>query len=920
MPLDKNAIIRDAQKYTARGQIEKAVAEWQKLLRESPNDGNIYNTIGDLYLRIKAQKEAIESYRKAAGIFQKDGFTLKALALYKKIININPNQIDAMISLAELNAERGLIGNANENYLVVAEYYTKEGAVSRALEIYERMVNINPDNINLRMKLAEMYIREGRQEDGIKKYIDSAAAYSEKGDIQKAKELYNKALSYRPKDLETLKGLCIVYQKEGNHKESFEIIRKAKELFPDRKDVLILYGKSGFHAGRLEEAKTVLVKYLNVETGDREAREYLAKIYLKEGNKDSSIEEYRTILNALMQKNELEGAISLLEQMIDIDHENPNLHHNLADVYRKLGRERDVKKEYEFLVSIYINQGDSEKATNILKSLIEMDPANMEFRRKLEEMQRAAEEIPPIPTFVEKPFEEEIVKEVEPQEVIKIVPEKLEVKKESEALAEADVYMRYGLVERAIGIIRNFLDVNPGSIKSHIMLKDIFKIQGMKNEFVEECLTLADIYQKAGNEDVRLGILNEALEIEPEDKRILGILRPEALTEMVELTVSEKEIVPEEVSKPVEIEEEVIPEVSPEKEAIPDVIEEWIAEADFYAQQGLAEDAIKVYREILNMQPENEDIQKKIEALSEVEEEAEDITFGEKEHEPFVFEEPQKVEEEEITLIKEKPEAIVFEEPLKEVEEEITFIKEETEPVISEEPQKVNEEEIPLMKDELLEEEIPFMKEEKEEIPFMKEEPQAVVIEESNEEFIDFAAELKEEMEAQVPESPFGDKNLQEIFQEFKKGVDREVGEKDYETHYNLGIAYKEMGLIDEAINEFQTVARDPSWHVQASSMLGFCFLEKELYQLAIKEFMKAINSVEEGTDEYLSLKYDLGDVYEKAGMLEEALGIYTDIYGINTKFREVTSRIDNLKKRVGDIKLPSKKAQKTKKDRVSYL
>ena len=898
MPLDKNSIIRDAQKYTARGQIEKAVAEWQKLLRESPNDGNIYNTIGDLYLRIKAQKEAIESYRKAAGIFQKDGFTLKALALYKKIININPNQIDAMISLAELNAERGLIGNANENYLVVAEYYTKEGSVSRALEIYERMVNINPDNINLRMKLAEMYIREGRQEDGIKKYIDSAAAYFEKGDIQKAKELYNKALSYRPKDLETLKGLCIVYQKEGNHKESFEIIKKAKELFPDRKDVLILYGKSGFHAGRLEEAKTVLVKYLNVETGDREAREYLAKIYLKEGNKDASIEEYRTILNALMQKNELEGAISLLEQMIDIDHENPNLHHNLADVYRKLGRERDVKKEYEFLASIYINQGDSEKATNILKSLIEMDPANMEFRKKFEEIQRAAEEIPAIPTFVEKPFEEGIVKEAEPQEVIKIVPEKLEGKKESEALAEADVYMRYGLVERATGIIRDFLNLNPGSIKSHIMLKDIFKIQGMKNEFVEECLTLADIYQKTGKEDERLGILNEALEIEPEDKRILGILRPEALTEMIEPAVSEKEAVIEEVSKPVEIEEEVIPEVSPEKKAMPDVIEEWIAEADFYAQQGLAEDAIKVYREILNLQPGNEDIQKKIEALSEVEEEVEDITFGEKEHEPFVFEEPQK-----------------------EVEEEITFIKEKPEPVISEEPQKVKEEEIPLMKDELLEEEIPFMKEEKEEeIPFIKEEPQAVVLEESNDEFIDFAAELKEEMEAQVPESPFGDKNLQEIFQEFKKGVDREVGEKDYETHYNLGIAYKEMGLIDEAINEFQMVARDPSWHVQASSMLGFCFLEKELYQLAIKEFMKAINSVEEGTDEYLSLKYDLGDVYEKAGMLEEALSIYTDIYGINIKFREVTSRIENLKKRVGDIKLPSKKAQKTKKDRVSYL
>jgi len=135
------------------------------------------------------------------------------------------------------------------------------------------------------------------------------------------------------------------------------------------------------------------------------------------------------------------------------------------------------------------------------------------------------------------------------------------------------------------------------------------------------------------------------------------------------------------------------------------------------------------------------------------------------------------------------------------------------------------------------------------------------------------------------------------------------VGEKDYETHYNLGIAYKEMGLIDEAISEFQMVVKDPSWHVQASSMLGFCFMEKEFYQLAIKEFQKAIDAVDEGTDEYLSLKYDLANVYEKAGMLDEALSIYTDIYGINTKFREVTSRIERLKESVGEVKLTSKES-----------
>lgn len=869
MALDKNAIIRDAQKYTARGQIDKAITEWQKLLKETPNDGNIYNTIGDLYLRIKAQKEAIESYRKAAGIFQRDGFSLKAMALYKKIININPHNIDALISMAELNAERGLIGNANENYLAVAEYYTKEGSVSKALEIYERMVNLNPSNINLKLKLAEMYIKEGFPDDGVNKYIEAACAYIDKGDIQKAKDIYNKVIGYRPKNLDALKGLCNIYHKEGASKEAYETIKKAVDLFPHRKEVLLLYGKAAFHIDRLDEAKDIFLKLLNTDPENEEAREFLARVYLKEGNKEASLEEFRTVLDGLIKRDELESATALLQEMIDVDPENPNLHNSLIDIYRKLGKEEDIKKEYEYLVSIYIKQGDSEKATNILKTLIVMDPANTEFRRKLEEIERAIpEEAPSISTLEERPFGEKAIEE----EAIKIAPEKVEVKSEEEVFTEADVYMRYGLAEKAIEILRAFLDRNPESIKGHIMLKDTFKAQGMKDEFIEECLTLSDIYQKAHREEERLHILNEAFEMEPEDERILERLSPKISPEIVESEIPpEGEIAQEEVH----LEEGITPEA----------LEERIAEADFYAQQGLVEEAIKVYEGILKLQPENEDIRKKIEALSGIEERTEEITF-----------------------VKEEPETVAPEEVFKEKPEEIVLRKEETETISPE-------------------------KEKTEEVIFMKEEPETVVIEEPSGEFIDFATELKEELEAEAPKSFFHDKNLQEIFQEFKKGVDREIGEDDYDTHYNLGIAYKEMGLIDEAIGEFQAAAKSPSKYIQASSMLGLCFMEKEFYQLAIKEFEKAIAAVGEGTEEYMGLKYDLGNAYEKAGMLDEALRIYTDVYGMDAKFREVTSRIERLRRILGEVAYPEKtvpkltevgypekKAKKPKKDRVSYI
>ena len=81
MALDKNAIAKDAQKFAAKGQFDKAIAEWKKLIKESPHDANIFNTIGDLCLKKNSKPEAVDAYKRAADILAEDGFKSKAIAL-----------------------------------------------------------------------------------------------------------------------------------------------------------------------------------------------------------------------------------------------------------------------------------------------------------------------------------------------------------------------------------------------------------------------------------------------------------------------------------------------------------------------------------------------------------------------------------------------------------------------------------------------------------------------------------------------------------------------------------------------------------------------------------------------------------------------------------------------------------------------
>jgi tetratricopeptide (TPR) repeat protein len=176
--------------------------------------------------------------------------------------------------------------------------------------------------------------------------------------------------------------------------------------------------------------------------------------------------------------------------------------------------------------------------------------------------------------------------------------------------------------------------------------------------------------------------------------------------------------------------------------------------------------------------------------------------------------------------------------------------------------------------------------------------------------FFDLGAELKAQVLDGPGESAGADPaagisggeeaSIDEIFKAFRRKVDQQVEEEDYDTRYNLGIAYKEMGLLDEAIGEFQYASRDPKLFLECCSILGICFKEKGMTDLAIKWYRKALESTGHSEDKYQGLRYDLGDLYIEKGDYGQALAFFSEVYGINSNYRDVASRIRELRKRIG--------------------
>jgi tetratricopeptide (TPR) repeat protein len=159
-----------------------------------------------------------------------------------------------------------------------------------------------------------------------------------------------------------------------------------------------------------------------------------------------------------------------------------------------------------------------------------------------------------------------------------------------------------------------------------------------------------------------------------------------------------------------------------------------------------------------------------------------------------------------------------------------------------------------------------------------------------------FGAQAAVEETPEPAATDLGDSGLADIFKEFKKGVDKQLGKEDYDTRYNLGIAYKEMGLIDEAIAEFQLAAKDEARVLECSSMLGICFLEKGMPKLAMKWFERGLKAPNRTEEEYAALRYDLATALEAAGDVDKALAMFTDLYGQDANFRDVATKVRDLR------------------------
>lgn len=630
-------------------------------------------------------------------------------------------------------------------------------------------------------------------------------------------------------------------------------------------------------SGRYEDAIKIYMKIISASKGQPDPSYYnkIGDIYINNLKKKSeAIESYRMAMNIYVQQTWFPLAIAMAKKIIKLDPEQLEMYEIVADLQKKAGSIGEALNSYILFAEKAIQQKNIQMAIEGFKKTLELVPEKVEIKEKLVDLYIQENNLE---------FALEYLKDIE-----------------SFYLKRGDLPLA-SMTRKRISQIESKLGIKKEEIKEPV--KETPKFEEKKKEVVEESLEV-DLNELAKDLTKQLDetFAGDVFETKREEK----VEERNVFEEKVEDISS---IFKEDASS---IESYIELGKLQEDLDIKSAIEYYFQGAEAYYNAGNLKKALDVYIRIFELDKEQKVAAERIVELSNKTGDFKGaimvyLYFANK----IKGESKEKAKQYIDTVLKVDPtnrEALAIKNEIEKGSEvfQKPVFEEPKKPV--EKPKEVVKETPPKIKEEKVEDFLSSFKEdlvkESENIDFFKESENITAedIVKGKNEGGKPMFKVEEGKKESKDESFW---SLQELLDELKEGLDQNIAEEDVSSHYDLGLSFKEMGLYDMAIEEFQKSVKNKDFEMKSLEMLGQCFLEKGELELAEESLIKALSMKGKAEIEYLGIKYTLAKLYEKKNMFKEALKLYNEIYAVDSKFEDVEKRINTLKNVTKQIEKP---------------
>jgi tetratricopeptide (TPR) repeat protein len=386
MSFDKEKLRRAAEKNLAQGKIQAAIRDYNKLAEYDPRDYNTLNMLGDLYVRVAAKTEAIKCFQKIAEYYDTQGFTHKAIAMYKKIARLKPDDITISARLAPLYQTLGLISEARTHFLTVADFYQQKGDRLPALEIWQQIADLDPNDIKTRLNLAENYFKENQTEKAVDAFTESGKSLMAKKRFEEAVAAFSQALNINPSYLPALSGAADAHIALGFPDEAVEKLEKAGGETREDPEFYSLLGKCHLESGDAEAAENAFVSLINKDHSGYQKLLGVTKIYVKNGELDAAVRTMEICTEFLLTSNQEDELSVWLNEILTRNPEQIKALRLLAKLHSWQRNELELKDVLERIVeAARLNELEDEEK-NALSELRMLFPLETKYAERLCEL------------------------------------------------------------------------------------------------------------------------------------------------------------------------------------------------------------------------------------------------------------------------------------------------------------------------------------------------------------------------------------------------------------------------------------------------------------------------------------------------------------------------------------------------------
>nr|HEX4312862.1 tetratricopeptide repeat protein [Kofleriaceae bacterium] len=492
---NKDKVMDAARKFVDKGQIDKAVKEYLRIVHEDPKDVRVWLKIGDLYAKKGSKQEAIETYLKVARFYHDQGFFLKAVAVYKQILKLDPRLVDVILKLAELYRQLGLMSDAMQHFESVAAHFHREGNTKEALATVKKLVDLDPENIATRIKLAELYSKESLVDDAANEFTTACEQLRRQGRQDDFVKVAERLLWHKPDNHSLNRELAGLYLRRNDPRRALQKLQACFKADPRDVETLGLLAQA-FQALD-QKAKTVSVL------------KELARIHQENKQRDRAVDVFRKILEfvptdadaiAFLGPEAAAAANAGVAMAAARAGTAEPVHQKLVSSPppappRAMGAPPPlppgVPPRLPTPMPAPIRAATAADVRFNITGDLPAIPASsrMTGSMPLVDEQSLSGDFA-LPEYDDHDFSADMEPPADPRALSAAGEQHAE--EISKILAETDVYVKYGLHQKAIDHLRRIFSLDPENVEAHERLRDIFVSQGREQEAEGELLKLAE--------------------------------------------------------------------------------------------------------------------------------------------------------------------------------------------------------------------------------------------------------------------------------------------------------------------------------------------------------------------------------------------------------------------------------------------